>query len=80
MYKYGQLKRFHHNFRLQVYIYAFMYVNTESILVEDYFPATKLFFEDHKKILTPGPVPKHCLRFIHICSEDYKLDMNFDEV
>ena len=41
MYKYAQLKRFHHEIRLQVYMYDFMYVDPETMLVEEHFPATK---------------------------------------
>ena len=41
MYKYVQLKRFHHDHQLQVYIYAFIYVDPEKILEEGHFPATK---------------------------------------
>ena len=40
MYTYAQQKRFHHDYLRQFYMDAFMYVNTETILVEDYFPAT----------------------------------------
>ena len=36
-----QLKRFHRDHRLQVYMYAFMYVDIETIPVENRFPATK---------------------------------------
>ena len=43
--KYAQLKRFHHDHRLQVYMYANIYVDTETIPVEDYFPDTKMFVE-----------------------------------
>ena len=40
--KYSQLKRFHHDLRLQVYIYAFMYVDPAKIPVEDHFTDTKI--------------------------------------
>ena len=46
---YTQLKRFHHDHGLQFYIYAFMYVDTKTILVEDYFPATKLLLVTTRK-------------------------------
>ena len=39
--KYAQLKGFHHNFELQVYMYPFKYFYPEIIPVEDYFLATK---------------------------------------
>ena len=57
--KYAQMKRFYHELRLQVYIYAFMYINTEIITEEDYFPATKTCVENYKKMSTPVPVLKH---------------------
>ena len=40
-YKYAKLKRFRHYCRLQVYMYAFMYVDPEKIPVEDHFTSTK---------------------------------------
>ena len=59
--KYAQLKTFHHDRQLQVYMYDFMYVDTKTIPVEDYFPATKIFCNNYIKVSTPGPVPKHWL-------------------
>ena len=41
MYKYAQLKMFHLDRQLQVYMYDFMYVDPDAISVEDYFPDTK---------------------------------------
>ena len=41
MCKYVQLKRFHNDRRLQVYMYSFMYVDPQTIPVEDNFTATK---------------------------------------
>ena len=61
-------------------MYAFMYVNPETILVEDYFTATQTFVENYGRISTPGPVPKCCFRFSFMCSEYYELDMNFDKI
>ena len=60
-------------------MYAFMYANTETIPVGDYFPSTKIFVENYNKMSTPGPVPKNWLGFSYILLEDYELDMNFDE-
>ena len=80
MYKYAQLKRFHHERRLQVYMYDFMYVYPETIPEEGHFTATKSFVAKYKKISTPGPVPKYWLGFSYICSEDYELDQNFDDI
>ena len=45
MYKYAQLKRFHHEHQLQIYMYALMYVNPQTMPVEDHFPATIVFCE-----------------------------------
>ena len=39
--KYSLMKMFHYGHLLQVYMYAFMYFNPDTILVEEYFPATK---------------------------------------
>ena len=77
--KFSHLKRFCHDRQLQVYMYAFMYVDTETMPVEDHFLATKMFDDNYKKISTPVPVPKHWLGFSYIRLEDYKLDHNFDE-
>ena len=41
--KYAQMKRFHHDLRLQVYMYDFMYVDTKTMPAEDHFTATKHF-------------------------------------
>ena len=40
--KYAQMKRFHYELQLQVYMHDFMYVYPETISKEDYFPATFL--------------------------------------
>ena len=37
--KYAQMKRFHYDHQLQVYMYAFMYVDLEIMEEEDYFSA-----------------------------------------
>ena len=60
-------------------MYAFMYVDTESMEEEDYFPATKTFVANYKKISTPWPVPRLFLGFSFIPLEGYDLDLNFDE-
>ena len=44
VYKYVQLNMFHNNCRLQVYMYAFMYVYPETISVADHFPSKKHLF------------------------------------
>ena len=64
--KYAQMKSFNYDLRLQVYMYAFKYVDPETISEEDYFIATKHFVENYKKVSTPVPVPKHWLRFSYI--------------
>ena len=46
MYIYALLKRFNNNLRLQFYMYAFMYVDPETMPVENYITATKQFFEN----------------------------------
>ena len=77
MYQYAQLKRFHHNFHLQVYMCDFMYVYPDTMPVEDHFTATKTFVVNYKKMSTQGPVPKHWLGQSYIRSEDYYSDQNF---
>ena len=42
--KYSQLKRLNYDLRLQLYMYAFMYVDTNKIPVEDYFTYTSSSF------------------------------------
>ena len=66
--KYAQLKRFHHDRQLQVYMYAFMYINHQIMPLEDHFIATKTFLMNYKKISTPVTVPKNCIVFSRICS------------
>ena len=55
--KYAQLKRFHNDRWLQVYMYAFMYVDPETMPVEYHFNATKTFVVDYNTMSTPGTVP-----------------------
>ena len=43
MVKYAQIKKFHRECRLQVYMYSFMYVDPEAILEDYRFPATRFF-------------------------------------
>ena len=57
--KYAQINMFNHDHWLQVYMFAFMWVDTDIIAEEDYFPTTKTFFENYKIGSTPGPLPKH---------------------
>ena len=52
IYKYSQLKIFHSDDQLQVYMYAFMYVDPETISSEEYYPATKILVENYNKIST----------------------------
>ena len=56
--RYAQLKRFHHDCQIQVYMYAFMYVYPETIPMEEHFLSTKTFVVDYNKITTPGTVQK----------------------
>ena len=61
MYKYAQVKNFLYDHQLQVYRYAFMYINPQTIPLENRFPAIKTFIVNYKKMSTPGTVPKHWL-------------------
>ena len=60
-------------------MHAFMYVDPETIPVEDHFTATEMFVDNYKKMSTTGPVPKNWLGFSYIRSEYYGLDQNFDD-
>ena len=66
MYNYAQLKRFHHDRQLQFYMYAFMYVDPDTMPVEDYFPAKKKVVVDYMKMSTIRIVPKHWRVFSYI--------------
>ena len=57
--KYAQPKRLDQDHRLQVYMYAFIYVYPETMPVDEHFPATKMFSDKYNNISTPGPVPRH---------------------
>ena len=60
-------------------MYAFMYVDPETMPVEDHFIATKIFVDNYRNISTPGIARKHWLVFSYIRSEYYELNHNFDE-
>ena len=53
------MKRCNYDLQLQVYMHSFMYAYPETMAEEEYFPATKIFVENYKKMSTPGPIPKH---------------------
>ena len=59
MFKYAQLKRFYHDCRIQIYMYDFMYVDPQTIPVEDHYPDTKIFVVKYNKLSTTGQIPKH---------------------
>ena len=40
MHKYAQLKKYHNDRQIKVYIYDFMCVDPETMPAEDYFPDT----------------------------------------
>ena len=67
--KYAQLKRFYHDIRIQVNMYAFVYIYPPKIPMEDHFPATTTFVVNYKKVSTQVTVPKHWLGFSYICSK-----------
>ena len=58
-------------------MYAFMYVDTETMAEEEYFPSTKHLFQT-TKMSALGPIPKKLPGFSYIRLEDYELDINFD--
>ena len=59
--KYAQIKRFHRDHQLKVYMYDFMCFNPDTMPVEEHFPATIVFVANYKKMSSPGPVPKNRL-------------------
>ena len=59
---------FHHDHLLQVFKYAFMYVDPETIPEEDHFSDTKTFVDNYKKIKTTGTVPIYLFVLIYIRS------------
>ena len=65
--EFSQLKSFHHEHQLKVYMYDFMYIDPDTMPVEDYFPDTKMFIENCKKMSILVSVPKHWLGFSFIC-------------
>ena len=60
-------------------MYDFVYVDTKTMLEDDYFLATTIFVQDYKNRSTPGPVSKYWIEFSYIHSQDYELDLKFDE-
>ena len=44
--KYAQLKKFCHEWKLQVYMYAFMYVDPYANPLEDHFATTNTFVDN----------------------------------
>ena len=77
--KYAQIKSFHYDYQLQVYMYNFMYVDPETMAEEEYFPSTKTFVTNYKNMSTTGPVPKHWIVCSYLRSEYDELDLNFYE-
>ena len=57
--KYAQIESFYHDSRIQVYMYAFVYVDPETMVEKEYFKATKRFVQDYNRRSTPGIFPKH---------------------
>ena len=48
--KYAQLNTFDHDHKLQVYIYAFVYVDPRTMPVKYHIYDTKPFIENYKKM------------------------------
>ena len=73
------MQMFHHDHWLKIYVYDFMYIDTETITEEDYIQDNIEFVEYYKKRWTTGSVPNNWLVFSYICWEYYELDLKFDE-
>ena len=76
--KYTQLNRFYHDQILKVYMYAFIYVDPDTMPMRKYFLDT-IFFENHNKMSNQGPVQKHFFGFSYMRSECYELYHKFDD-
>ena len=59
MYKYVQIKRFHYDSWIQVYMDAFVYVDTDKTEEEEYLPDTKFVVVNYKRRSAPESVPTH---------------------
>ena len=57
-----------------------MYVDPNTIPVEDHFPATKVLVDKYNQMSTPETFPKHWLGFSYIRSEYFDLYQNFDDM
>ena len=55
------------------------YVPNDKIIEYEYLPATRTFVENYRKRSITGPVPKYCIGFSFIHSEDYGLYLNLGE-
>ena len=75
--KYELMKMLHYYCR-SIYMYAFMYIDPETMIQEDYFPDTKTFVAKYKRRSTPIIVPKKWIELSYINSKDYELYLNFD--
>ena len=73
------MKMFHYYCQLYVDIFAFMYVDLDAVLKEEFFIPTRKIVANYNIMSTPALVSKYCLRFSYICSEEYDLDLNFNE-
>ena len=63
MYKYAQLKRFHHECQLQVYMYALVYLDPNTMTAEGKFYDTRKTVVNYKKMSTLGPILRFYLGF-----------------
>ena len=56
-----------------------MYVDPQTMPMDDHFPDTKIFVANYKKMSTPVTVTKNWLVFSYIRSGGYELYQNSDD-
>ena len=64
--KYAQIKRFHYDRWLQVYMDAFIYVDSDTTEEEEYLPYTKFVVVNYKRRSAPASVPKIWIWFSYL--------------
>ena len=61
--KYAQIKRFHYERWLQVYMYDFMYVDPEKMKEDEYYHTQIYLLETTRRYQLQDQSPKVCLEF-----------------
>ena len=64
--KYALMKRFQSDRQLQIYMYAFVYIDPETISETEYFPDTKTLVQKYHRSSTPGLFLNYGLGFSYV--------------